>query len=380
MIPKALAAAPLTADWLRSAALLAFALSAFGCREEEGITQYTVPQAEVTTDPQYAWYVKLTGPPEVVEQMASRFQEFVKSIEVGKSQNGSPNWELPEGWTTTPATDGVNYVRITTDESDAVVAVSAMELVGGKVNSLHANYNRWRGQVGLQDVAGVNWLIDADVAGEHEVIEGVAGEIHLFDFQSDEEADEPERMLAAVIYQESGDVPEIAQPVATDELPEGHPPIGGMSDDLPPALDPDELHPIPWTYEVPDTWVTRLPNVNFNQERLWTAHVDGAVVRISMATSGGSLVENLARWAGQAGIPIRSEDDLDRYVSTATVGGHPADSVMFEGAQESVGGAIVSDPAGSGYSWFIKINGPPAAVEKVRDEFDAFVATLEFVE
>jgi hypothetical protein len=382
MFSKSLAFAPRLTIWLRTSALGLALVAGIGCREEQGITQYTVPQASEYSEPQYAWYIKLSGPPEAVEQLASRFQEFVQSIDVGENADGSPVWDLPDTWTSEPATDGVNYLRITTGESDASLTVSVMALRGGQVNSLHANYNRWRGQVKLPEVEGVNWLVDAAAAGEHQVITGVEGDIHLFDFRSKPDADEPQRMLAAVVYQETGPVPEIEQAVATDDLPSGHPPIGAMSNDnLPAEADPADLPEIPWTYETPDSWVTRTPNVSFDQLRLWTVTVDGETVRISVATSGGSLNDNLMRWGAlQAGLPLTTEDELAGYTEEVLVGGIPSVRAMFEGVEESVGGVIVPMSDGSGFSWFFKINGPPAAVEKVRAEFDAFIASLESVE
>src|SRR5688572_27223410 len=106
MSRKGPAAAPVFTAWMRLAMVAITLVVATGCNEEQGISQYSVPPTVEFVDPDYAWYIKLSGSPEVVETLSSRFQEFVASMDVGKTEDGAPIWNLPEDWTVSEATDG----------------------------------------------------------------------------------------------------------------------------------------------------------------------------------------------------------------------------------------------------------------------------------
>jgi hypothetical protein len=101
---------------------------------------------------------------------------------------------------------------------------------------------------------------------------------------------------------------------------------------------------------------------------------------------GGSVDDNVARWAGQ----MRSErgEPIAPTIARRTVGALPVTTVEAEG-QMSTGmpgapqpaplvrarllGAIVEGPQGL---VFFKLSGPPATVESARAAFDALLASL----
>ncbi len=347
-----------------------------GCREEEGISQYTVPQQAATSEPEYAWHIKLTGPPDAVENVTAQFQEFLASIEVGQSSDGTPTWQLPEGWAETPPASSITFKQFTTSDPEVACSVTVLPVNGGTVNDLHSNYNRWLGQVGRPEVPGVLWQIDADAAGQHQTIEGAAGDIELFDLRTDEDADEPKRIVAAVVFQETGPVPVSELPATTGTLPDGHPPIGGGSA----TAGPGEMGDIPLTFDVPANWVAGAANTGFGQLRLWNIDVDGMPVKVAISHTGGNLTQNIARWGTQAGVSVTSEEDVANATEASMVDGIRSLNVMFEGPEKAVGGTIVPSGSTEGFFWFLKIDGPTAAVAKILPEFEAFVASVKFVE
>jgi hypothetical protein len=348
-----------------------------GCQEEQGITQYAVPRQSAVSDPEHAWYIKLEGSPEAVEPLKDEFESFVASVEVGKTDDGAPLWQLPEGWSETEPASSVIYKAFEAGEGGVKCTVTVLPVSGGAVNSLHGNYNRWLGQVSRPEVAGVNWLIDAQAAGEYEAIEGAAGEVAVFDLRTEEDADEPKRIVTAVVYQESGAAPVSEMPLATGDMPAGHPPIGEGT--LPPTAsgDPGEL---PMTFAAPDHWVAGTPNTGFGQMRIWTVDVEGEEVTVAISHTGGDLTQNILRWAGQAGVEITTDDELRAVVERILVDDQDAASVNIPGPEKCVGGVILASTSARGYFWFFKINGPTAAVAKFRPEFDAFIETVDFVE
>jgi hypothetical protein len=125
-----------------------------------------------------AWFFKMTGDADWVEQQKATFIQFVKSVSFAQaqaqlppghpaigdlseqppatapaSQNGQPTWQVPADWKEVP--DGpflVAKFTISGDGGEAAVNVSAAEGDGG---GLPANVNRWRGQLGLPPISEI---------------------------------------------------------------------------------------------------------------------------------------------------------------------------------------------------------------------------------
>ncbi|MGA2853527.1 MAG: hypothetical protein ABSE90_05295 [Verrucomicrobiota bacterium] len=154
-----------------------------------------------------AWFYKMTGDADLVEQQKPAFVEFLKSLKfttarasgnagempatlppghpaIGDvttpatasapvSHEGQPNWQVPAGWQEVPAGQFLAAKFTLTGDGGATagVNVSSSPGVGG---GLAANVNRWRGQLGLAfqsemlkppqiDVEGGKaWLVEID--------------------------------------------------------------------------------------------------------------------------------------------------------------------------------------------------------------------------
>lgn len=103
-------------------------------------------------------------------------------------------------------------------------------------------------------------------------------------------------------------------------------------------------------------------------------------VKVAISHTGGNLTQNIARWGTQAGVTVTSEEDVANATEASMVDGIRSLNVMFEGPEKAVGGTIIPSGSTEGFFWFLKIDGPTASVAKILPEFEAFVASVKFVE
>jgi hypothetical protein len=103
----------------------------------------------------------------------------------------------------------------------------------------------------------------------------------------------------------------------------------------------------------------------------------------SLGGTGGGLQANVNRWRQQIGSsPIEDDKELQSLVRPLQVAGKRADYVDLVNPDKKTDpgalrilGAIV--PQGQ-QTWFIKMTGPSAVVEKHKAEFEKFVGSLSF--
>ena len=135
-----------------------------------------------------AWFFKMTGDSQLVAQVKPTFVEFLKSIEfvegstssapaapsglpdghpdlsamppaaavpapVASATAGQPNWTVPAGWLEVSGGQFLvaKFTIASADHAQAAVNISASAGNGG---GLAANVNRWRKQLGLNELAG----------------------------------------------------------------------------------------------------------------------------------------------------------------------------------------------------------------------------------
>ena len=158
-----------------------------------------------------AWFYKMTGDADLVEQQKPAFVEFLKSVNFGAaaptqaempaehpatggdmggqlsadapvqklqpgqpkltiatvlantpastavpsvSHDGQPNWQVPTGWTEVPAGQFLVAKFTLTGDGGATAAVNVSSSPGDG-GGLAANVNRWRGQLGLASIVEV---------------------------------------------------------------------------------------------------------------------------------------------------------------------------------------------------------------------------------
>jgi hypothetical protein len=155
-----------------------------------------------------AWFYKMTGDADLVEQQKPAFVEFLKSLKfpaapasggaaqmspafppghpaIGDtmtpaaasgpvSHEGQPNWQVPAGWQEVPAGQFLIAKFTLAGDGGAAAAVN-VAMSAGDGGGLAANVNRWRGQLGLTPLstddlnkslttvavtAGTAWLVE----------------------------------------------------------------------------------------------------------------------------------------------------------------------------------------------------------------------------
>lgn len=168
-----------------------------------------------------AWFYKMTGDSDLVEQQKPAFVAFLKSLSFGApaapagmppshpaigdmgatpaaagpiSSEGKPNWQVPAGWQEVPGGQFL-IAKFTIAGGGAAVNVSSSTGEGG---GLASNVNRWRGQLGLSSLA------DADVEKSVTPLDVAGSKASLVDFSGTEVRTKQPTRLVGVIVSEPG--------------------------------------------------------------------------------------------------------------------------------------------------------------------------------
>ena len=178
-----------------------------------------------------AWFFKMTGDGEVVTAQKPAFVEFLKSVtfEAGpvaavspglpsaggmelpsghpdvspmaagagsaSSEGNRPGWQVPLGWQEAPAGQFLVAKFIITGEGGAQAAVN-VSASAGDGGGLAANINRWRKQLGLDEMpeADVNKLVTpVAIAGGNAMFVDLSG--------TDARSGQPARLVGAMVPQ-----------------------------------------------------------------------------------------------------------------------------------------------------------------------------------
>ena len=172
-----------------------------------------------------AWFYKMTGDADLVEQQKSTFVEFLKSLKfetaaasggagempatmppghpaIGDmttpaaapgpiSHDGQPNWQVPAGWQEISAGQFLVAKFNITGDAGATAAVN-VSMSAGDGGGLSANVNRWRGQLGLPPIADI-LTTPLDVTG---------GKAQLVDMSgTNPQTSQPAQLVAVIVSQ-----------------------------------------------------------------------------------------------------------------------------------------------------------------------------------
>jgi hypothetical protein len=96
------------------------------------------------------WFFKLTGPAAVIDKNKAAFDRFIQSIRFADKAGQEISWKLPEGWREERG-GGLRYATIHLGPRDHPLELTVFAF-GPRAGSLLANINRWRGQIGLEDI------------------------------------------------------------------------------------------------------------------------------------------------------------------------------------------------------------------------------------
>lgn len=333
-------------------------------------------------------------------------------------------YKSPAGWTATPGgAMRVASFSITKDGKKADVSVIPLP---GSAGGDPANVNRWRGQVGLEQ------LNPAALKKTAETVNVGSAPAELYDLGGTNSAGDASRILGVIYAREgtawffkmtgddsvvasqktafieflksveftaggtpppgigaTGDLPSSHPPLANEALPEGHPPLAneGLPAGHPPISTTPSAGPISregqpvWT--VPAGW-KEVSGGQFLVAKFLITGEGGSQAAVNVSQSagdGGGLASNVNRWRGQLGLSQLGESEAAKSGKTLKVNGGEATLVEMSGTDARTGqpakviGAILLR---SGQSWFYKLMGDAKLVDANREVFTKFVTTVKY--
>lgn len=346
------------------------------------------------------------------------------------------HWKAPDGWTELPPQEmRFAAFQVSSEHPDVLMTVIPL---GPESRDLLANVNRWEQQLGLEPSTKENLEKTArhvDVGAAHVDVVDLTGPQ-----PSDDKPQQ--RMLAAILPTESqvwffklvgpadvvgtqrenfdafvqsihlGDAAEgesaggqETPPVDSTSLPPGHPPMpsgdGGAAVTESPATLPPGHPPMPapstqgaapmqgldmspdieagLTWTTPQGW-RQDPNPRAMRAATFFAGPEDSqaeliVSRLS-ARSPGSFMDNVNRWRGQLGLPAVNDANA---IQTVDVPVGEATARVVEIVNEQRGLTMrVAIATHEQDLWFFKLTGPSATVNDQKDEFDAFLKSVQF--
>jgi len=342
-----------------------------GCAKEDSVVTYTVPKHELIQipvetpdgpmsaptgsgqqqraravpnrmlaalilDKEVAWSFKGLAPVEDFSEDASeKFDSLIKSM---KFENpGEPTWELGESWKQLPGS-GMRYANLKLE--NVVFSVIRLPLRDGDREKYTLdNINRWRGQLGLPKIA-----MDGLEENARKLVTADQHDATIIDIEG-----LPNQSV----------MPPMAGGVAA-------PPMVNRK----PAT--TEKKPVPFTGKPPENWKPQ--ELRMFQLASYVATVGDDAANISVSTAGGSLLGNVNRWRGQVGLDeVKAKSEID--AEEIRVGEKTGTLTEMHGPDgESIVVAIVPDGS---QTWFFKLMGKTAAVEKEAQAFKEYLGTIK---
>jgi len=306
------------------------------------------------------------------------------------------SWTLPSGWTEV-APGQMSIATFKVSGANGVEAeVSVVPLPGGAGGD-NANVNRWRGQVGLapatadelQKMAESVQVGDQtgtlyDIAGGDNarrilgMIQERNGTTWFFKMMGDANLVEQQKPEFVAFLKSLTFTAASAQ---TEELPPGHPPVGGGTMNAP-MMSSGAASPAKPDWTVPAGW-QEVPAAQFLLAEYDIAGTNGAKAEVNVAQlagSGGGVLANVNRWRGQIGLDPVDEAGLAKLANPVNVTGGQATFVDISGndmSGESIRLVAAIVPRGD-QTWFFKLMGNAQVVAGQKDAFTKFVQTTGF--
>ncbi len=123
-----------------------------------------------------SWFFKMTGDPVVVAQEKPAFIEFLKSIQFGSSTDaGGSKWTTPSDWKEVPGGQFLVAKFVVADEGGAQAAVNVSSSPGDG-GGLVANVNRWRKQLGLNELSADELSQSVQTIGDRATLVELSGQ------------------------------------------------------------------------------------------------------------------------------------------------------------------------------------------------------------
>jgi len=271
------------------------------------------------------WFFKLVGPSTRLPAYKDEFVAFVKSLKVAEGVT----WTLPSGWSEQKGQgDRKSTLRFGREEPLLEVSITSFP---GDAGGLQPNLNRWRGQLGLPPGGDASGTLTLDVSGV---------KVTLADFEGPKQPSMgPPPMAAARPPEESQRKPELRSM---------------------------------FVYDVPAGWTE---NQAPQGDRILEFR-NGEVLVTLTAFAGpmGDVAMNVNRWRGQVGLSPLSAEEAARSCRPEVLLNREALYVELLGTAKGIICAFVLDRGGS---LFLKMDGPPAEVDRQKPSFHALMKSLK---
>jgi len=311
---------------------------------------------------------------------------------------GSPKvpWTIPAEWQERPNASGMRLASYGVTAADGRSVDISVTALGEQAGTELDNVNRWRGQLKL------NPLSEDQLATARDPVKIGGESSHLYDIVSQElmlDGKYKSRVLASILptgnmtvfFKAIGE----ADLVAAEKVrfigwlasvktgpdaggDEGAAPAAPPKPPVaPPALPPGPSAELP-KWKVPSHWIAGGPRAMrlASFEIPGEGNATGDLSISTLASGGGGLLANVNRWRGQAKLNPTDEATLTKEAQSFTLpGGQKATVVDLGGAGPTrILGAIVPD---GDKAWFFKLTGPDALVVKERENFLAWLKSIE---
>lgn len=323
--------------------LVCAALVLAGCQEPEQIREYTVPKeppvrllAVMLPREDRTWFFKLMGPEAEVAKHVKTFDAFVSSVHF--AQGGKPEWTVPEEWSE-EHTDQRFEAVIRFAGKGMPLPITITQLGGPQAKDVRANLNRWRGQLGLDEI-------------------------------SDDELRKLE-----------GNIKVDGQ--AATRVDFTGPGKGGLRRALN-APQPSQPPRRPFTFTKPNDWEELPANAVAGIHRDAVFRV-GKGERFAHTTvlrlggDGGGSLQNVNRWRRELGLESTTEEQLRRDLRSRDTAAGRMNSVELTGrVQNEERVTLGAWIAHGGQTWFITMKGPADVVRAQKSAFESFVQSFRF--
>jgi hypothetical protein len=157
-----------------------------------------------------SWFFKMTGEDSFVASQKENFLQFLKSVSFvenaptemaatpatqNENQNANSIWTIPSDWQPMPPSEFLLAEFSVTGTNGAKADVNVAQM-GGEGGGLLANANRWRGQLGLPQIA------ETDLSALVTSVDSPNGKIQIVDFTgTDSKTGKPARLVGAIVPQ-----------------------------------------------------------------------------------------------------------------------------------------------------------------------------------
>jgi hypothetical protein len=327
---------------MRFAMVALLLLSAAACGREEEVRHYRAPKdpvwrilGAVAPAGGTTWFFKLAAPAERVDPVKKDVLAFFRTLRV---EDGQLRWTVPSSWVEEKG-NAQRELTLHFGVQDPKFELSITKLQGDGGGML-ANLNRWRGQLGLEGVG------EAELPEQVKKLEGAAADVSVVDLRGPNRPAGGPRGMG------------MARSAEPEPPPRDHPP---KLDDIRSMF----------SFERPADWKE---NPEPSQGRIFEFTADGALITLSALQGGGDLVGNVNRWRNQVGLEPLAEAEVAKAAAPITFLGTDAWLVEAIGKDNAI---VVVASLNPQFSIFLKMSGPPAAIQAQRSSFMKAAQTFQ---